>query len=71
MSIQITITGDRGVGKTTTAIELARFLKGRGVPVRFKSRNVVSERRLDRESDLAPDLETMDRNVPITIVDES
>ena len=42
--MQITITGPRGGGATTLAIEIGRILRDKGFAVDFKSRDAVAEK---------------------------
>lgn len=41
--MQITITGPRGGGATTLAVEIGRFLRDKGMDVVFKSRDDKAE----------------------------
>lgn len=41
--MQITITGPRGGGATTLAIEIAKMLSSKGIEVRFKSHDAEAE----------------------------
>lgn len=41
--ITVTITGKRGTGKTTTAIEIGRAMMKRGHEVKFKARTEYME----------------------------
>jgi len=67
--MQITITGPRGCGKTTVAVELAKFLRERGCNVRLIGDGgdlsiVLLE--LSRED---PSPESMTLPFPVTILD--
>jgi predicted GTPase len=64
--VQITITGPRGCGKTTVALEVAKFLRERGCIVDLVG---PAPDFLETESQSEPNPESMRLPIPITIVD--
>ncbi len=66
--MQITISGPRGGGSTTLAVEIAKFLTSRGQDVVFKSRCTSTESML-RDLAKGQCALTMDRKARIVIVE--
>lgn len=80
--MQITITGPRGcgktvtrrrlrrvTGKTTVALEIAKFVRDRGCEVRLKGDGQQQNKFLRDEMSQPPDPESMTLPMPITILD--
>lgn len=67
--MQITITGTKASGKTTVAIEVAKFLRERGCVVRTIGYDSRDSQFLARESKKPPAPESMTMPFPVTIVD--
>jgi uridine kinase len=68
--ICIHITGPRGSGKTTIAIEVAKFLMERNCFVSFQSGSRTSIEHLEEKSSLPPNPESMHDNIDVMIVDD-
>ena len=67
--MQITITGPRGCGKTTVAIEVAKFLKERGCAVTVFGYSRSDTFFLKREVRRQPKPESMNHQLPVVIDD--
>jgi len=67
--MQITITGPRGGGSTTLAIEVAKFLQSRGQRVVFKSRTPENESRLRERAAKASESLEMTSGAKVIIVE--
>ena len=67
--MQITITGPRGCGKSTTAVEIAKFLRGRGCDVRMTGDGARATMRLGKAAQSEPRPEDMSRPVQVAILD--
>jgi thymidylate kinase len=67
--MQITITGPRGCGKTTAAIEIAKFLRDRGCDVRIVGATQSRTDRLSREIEGDSNPDSMRLPLPVVIVD--
>ena len=67
--MQITFTGPRGCGKSTTLIEVAKFLKECGMPVKVVGHNAAETRFLQKMIKQDPCPEAMHLPLPIILVD--
>jgi cytidylate kinase len=67
--MQITITGPRGGGSSTLAVEIAKFLESRGQRVVFRSKTRESEEALRDLADRAFEPLAMDTKAKVVIVE--
>ncbi len=67
--MQINITGPRGCGKTTAAIEIAKFLWERGCAVRIVGHNEEHTRFLEEQFLEPSDPDCMNKPLPVVILD--
>jgi uridine kinase len=67
--MQITITGPRGSGKTTVALEITKFLRERGCDVKIIGYSPAETAVLESESLLPAQPDAMKFPLPVVVLD--
>lgn len=68
--MRITITGKRGEGKTTVAVEIARLLESMGAEVSFETRSPKQSALLKAKASLGEKMLKLGKPMQLTIVDK-